>query len=30
MVTGGAGFVGAVYWAVYRAAFGASYREENK
>lgn len=24
-IVGGAGFVGAVYWAIYRAAFGASY-----
>jgi formate transporter len=29
-VVGGAGFVGAVYWAIYRAAFGASYQGENK
>jgi formate transporter len=29
-IVGGAGFVGAVYWAIYRAAFGASYREESK
>jgi formate transporter len=27
-VVGGAGFVGAVYWAIYRAAFGASYQGE--
>jgi formate/nitrite transporter len=27
-VVGGAGFVGAVYWAIYRATFGASYRDE--
>jgi formate transporter len=27
-VVGGAGFVGAVYWAIYRAAFGASYQED--
>jgi formate/nitrite transporter FocA (FNT family) len=27
-IVGGAGFVGAVYWAIYRAAFGASYRDE--
>jgi formate transporter len=29
-IVGGAGFVGAVYWAIYRAAFGAPYREESK
>ena len=29
-VVGGAGFVGAVYWAIYRAAFGASYQGEKK
>jgi formate transporter len=28
-IVGGAGFVGAVYWAIYRAAFRASYRGEN-
>ena len=27
-IVGGAGLVGAVYWAIYRAAFGASYRAE--
>jgi formate transporter len=27
-IVGGAGFVGAVYWAIYRAAFGVSYRAE--
>jgi formate transporter len=27
-IVGGAGFVGAVYWAIYRAAFGGSYRAE--
>ncbi len=27
-IVGGAGFVGAVYWAIYRAAFGASYPDE--
>jgi formate transporter len=27
-ILGGAGFVGAVYWAIYRAAFGTSYRTE--
>jgi formate transporter len=27
-IVGGAGFVGAVYWGIYRAAFGASYRDE--
>jgi formate/nitrite transporter len=27
-VVGGAGFVGAFYWAIYRAAFGASYLAE--
>jgi formate/nitrite transporter len=28
-IVGGAGFVGIVYWAIYRAAFGASYRDQN-
>jgi len=27
-IVGGAGFVGAFYWAIYRAAFGASYPDE--
>jgi formate transporter len=27
-IVGGAGLVGAVYWAIYRAAFGAAYRAE--
>ena len=27
-IVGGAGFVGIVYWAIYRAAFGASYRDQ--
>jgi formate/nitrite transporter FocA (FNT family) len=27
-VVGGAGFVGAIYWAIYRAAFGASYQDQ--
>jgi formate transporter len=27
-ILGGAGFVGAVYWAIYRAAFGTSHRAE--
>lgn len=27
-IVGGAGFVGAVYWAIYRAAFGPPYRDE--
>jgi len=27
-IVGGAGFVGAVYWAIYRAAFGPSYPDE--
>jgi formate transporter len=27
-IVGGAGFVGVIYWAIYRAAFGASYRGE--
>jgi formate transporter len=27
-IVGGAGFVGAFYWAIYRAAFGASHRDE--
>src|SRR6478609_4379826 len=29
-IVGGAGFVGAVYWAIYRAAFGASYPDEKQ
>ena len=27
-IVGGAGFVGAIYWAIYRAAFGASYQDQ--
>jgi formate transporter len=27
-IVGGAGLVGAVYWAIYRAAFGAAYPGE--
>jgi formate transporter len=27
-IVGGAGFVGAVYWTIYRAAFGATYPDE--
>jgi formate/nitrite transporter len=27
-IVGGAGFVGAAYWAIYRAAFGATYRSD--
>jgi formate/nitrite transporter FocA (FNT family) len=27
-IIGGAGFVGAAYWAIYRAAFGASDRDQ--
>jgi len=29
-IVGGAGLVGAVYWAIYRAAFGAAYLDEKK
>jgi formate/nitrite transporter len=29
-IVGGAGFVGAVYWAIYRAAFGPSYQREKE
>jgi formate transporter len=27
-IVGGAGFVGAIYWAIYQAAFGRSYRDQ--